>query len=226
MEQGIFIIWSLAFGMAALAWLCVGGVILREGRCGNRRQITGCELARQVLDRNHLSRIPVHLLSTGGRFFGFSLDQLFLPENVYKGTCLSELAFSLHLAFHLVEGPRLIVTHVWSHGRGVTRRIAWTSFALILLGSLWPAVRGLVFLGEFLFVTVFLFALSALPAEWQVTEKGISELAQMEGFGPDELTRVRKLLKALRWAFLAELSPFSVFGSGSRNRPSRAPIPI
>jgi len=58
--------------------------------------------------------------------------------------------------------------------------------------------------GQFLFLLFFLLALSSLGKEWEVAERAISEMGGIE-LGTDERIRMKRILKAIRWAPLAEM---------------------
>lgn len=215
-------VWAVSLAVTFLAWLHLKISFARVGWYPSRSKITGCELARQVLDRGHMGRTAVHFVpevgatparSAGGRRVvpsAPSFNQLLLPERVYYGTRLADLATSLHETAHLTEEFGAGSVSWARHGGLLLRtvvRLAWlTGLGGIFLGNTW--MRNL---GQLGFSGAFLWSLVSLGQETQVTERASSQLGALEGFRVDELTRMRQLLQAMRGVCLAEIfrAPFS-----------------
>lgn len=206
MQQGLWFLWVLSAGLSAVVWLYLE--ISRSQNRGRetRRLVTGCELARQILDRHRLHRTSIHPASAKkGREVSFLGDQLLLPEGTYYGNKLLDLAETLHdTVGHLETSKSLFPRGLGLAGRRVFGGGLLVSWGLILGGVLWDHGSWLVSLGQLLFLLFFLLALSSLGKEWEVSERSVSEMGTME-LGTDERIRMRRLLKAIRWAPLAEV---------------------
>jgi Zn-dependent membrane protease YugP len=215
MQEGFFLLWFLSLGISLTFWLYLKIFLARYGRFQSRRKITGCELARQILDRAHFNRTAVNPKPLEARIpVGLRADQLFLSEEVYHGTQLVGLATSLREGVRLLEGSKFAFPMgLWVQARNYRRRAILTSWILVLCGILLPGLTWMTCLGQFLFISAFLLSLATLIQEGEVTRRAVSSLTLLEGFETDERVRIKRLLKAIRWTPLAELfeSPLSLF---------------
>lgn len=208
MRQGFWLLWILSLGVSGVAWLYLKISRAQNWRFRTRRPITGCELARQILDRNHFHRTSVNPASK--REDGETVlraDQLVLAGNVYYGNRLTDLVQALRATVSYLEAPHSFLPNdlgpAGARGRvfGMGLFLSW---CLILAGILWGHWSGLISMGQFLFISFFFFALSSLGKEWEIVQRAISEMGGVE-LGTDERVRMKRLLKAMRWAPLAEL---------------------
>lgn len=221
MQEGLWFLWFVSAVVSVVAWIYLEIARGESRKFQTRRPLTGCELARQILDRHHLNRTSVTPVSLRGRSERDLLaDQLVLEEGIYYGNRLTDLAQALRETLrHLETSQSLIPNSLRRAGRSV---LAWgvlVSWCLILGGLIWGRSKGLISLGQFLFVSAFFFALSCLGKEWEVAERAISEMA-IEELGTDERIRMKRLLQAMRWTPLADLFriPFSVLKTRSLKR--------
>ena len=207
MQEGLSFIWLVSFAVTFVSWIYLEWTWVREGAFASRRKITGCELARQVLDRNHLNRTAVASSSErkGGRL-GPDFNQLFLSEKIYYGTRLADLASSLRDASHLVEeSGSFVPVSLRIRGGAFFRRGVLMAWFLILLGILLPVWKWIFHLGQILFVLAFFLVLVSWVEEGERSQRAFSSLTLLDGLGPDELARMKRLLKAMRWTPFAEL---------------------
>lgn len=206
MQQGLWFLWVLSAGVSGVVWL-YSEILQAQNRGGEtRRLITGCELARQILNRHRYHRTSVRPISRKeGRGTGLLVDQLLLPEGVYYGKGLLDLAQTLHETVgHLESSRSLLPAGLRTTGRRVFGGGLLVSWGLVLGGVLWDPGSWLIASGQFLFLLFFLPALSSLGKEWELAERAISEMGGIE-LGTDERIRMKRILKVIRWAPLAEV---------------------
>lgn len=207
MQQGFFILWILALGVSMVSWLYLKMVSTREGAFQNRRRITGCELARQALDRTRLHSVAIDLVVKQKRTYSnLHLDRLSLAKKVYYGTKLTELAQALWECGHLLLKSSSLAYFIG----GIletkpTRILIAVSWILIFAGFLFPSLRGMATAGQFLFIAIFFLALTVLLGEWEVMDRVVVNLSQSEGLETNEKIRIRRILNAMRWMPLADL---------------------
>ncbi len=221
MQSGLFFIWTLFVGFSLLAWLYLKVFFEKEKGHLSRRRITGCELARQVLDRNHQHQTSVRpIFSARNAHFGLDFNQLLLSEKAYYGTGLKDLAITLHETAHLlVESKPSLLVEFWAKIVRFLQMTLLLSWLLVIGGIFLPPFRWMVSLGQVLFVVLFFRALASLAKEWEVTELALTQLASLDGFGTDERVKMKKLLQAIRWVRLAELfgEPLALFRKRGKN---------
>lgn len=204
MREGLGWLWLISLAVSSIAWLYLEILKARNQRFQTRRPLTGCELARQILDRHQFHRTSVIPVSGKGKGEAdFLADQLVLEESVYYGNRLADLAEALYeTAGHREALRSALPGGLRRTGGRIFGLEVLLSWVLILGGILWGRSGGLIAAGQFFFVLAFFFALSSLGKEWEIAEQAISEMGGME-WGTDERIRMKRLLKARRWAPLA-----------------------
>ena len=207
MQQGLFLLWALSLGASVLALLYLEISLVRNGKFKSHRQLTGGDLARQILDRNHLNRMTIGAVSVRRTVhFGVGLDRFLLRKKVYYGSRLADLAVVLHETAHLLEESHALIPLEWrAKSARMFQGIVGASLLFILTGLFLAPLGWLSVFGQGLFVIVFFIALVSLGEEAEITERALTNLSLLEGFGTDERVRIRRLLKALRWSPIAEL---------------------
>lgn len=206
MQEGLGWLWLISLTVSLAAWLYVEISKAESRKVKTRRPLTGCELARQILDRHHFHRTSIHPVSLWAKGEG-SLrgNQLFLTEGVYQGSRLTDLAEALRESVGYIEASQsLIPKGLERTGRRALGGMVLLAWGLILGGALGGRFSALTVGGQFLFILAFFFTLFSLGREWEVAQQAMSEMGGIE-LGTDERVRIKGLLKAMRWSPLAEL---------------------
>ena len=214
MPLGLFFLWVLSLIVTVGAWFCSRAALASIKKVQSRKQITGCELARQALDRHHLNQTPISSIPREGAIhFGLESHRLVLPEEVYYGTGLFEHAIVLHEVSHLQAANHMVFSSkIRRRARALGQGFILVSWFFIFLGFISPSRAWLAGLGGLFFVAVSLRALMLLAEEWDVTDRALSDMVGLEGLGTDERVYLKRLLQVFRWAPLAEVisAPFSL----------------
>lgn len=206
MQEGLGWLWLVSLTVSLAAWLYVEISKAQSRKVETRRPLTGCELARQILDRHHFHRTSIHPVSRRTKGEGsLQGNQLFLRESVYQGSRLTDLAEALYESMGYLEASQsLLPKGLERTGRLAFGGMVLLAWGLILGGVLGGRFSALTVGGQFLFILAFFFALFSLGREWEVVQRAISEMGGIE-LGTDERVRMKGLLKAMRWSPLAEL---------------------
>ncbi|GEM_PF-2409321 len=208
-------LWILTLFLAIAAWIYRRVSFSKAGGFRNRRQITGCEFVRQILDDHRFNRVAVKPMAVARTaHFHSRLGELHLPERIYYGTQLLDLAMGMHGAMHLLqESKALVPVELQIQGSRLFRMMVLASWFLIGGGMIFSRFESWVPIGQLLFIFTFLLALASLAEEWEVTSRSLASLSKLEEFEPNERMHLKRLLRAIQWTPLAELfgSPFTLF---------------
>ncbi len=213
MQRSLSLVWLTALSASVISSVYIRMTQSLQNRNFRRRSLTGCELARQVLDRAHSNRTAVTSVRGPARgHLGSALGQLALPEKIYYGNRLSDAALVFHEAAHLQSAQSLVPISLRAPGGGVFLTLVTLAWILILTGFLAPWGRGLQQVGQILFLVGFAMAFASLPEERKATRRALSDLTLAKDFGPEEKLRIKNILNAFRWFPLAELieAPWNV----------------
>ncbi len=172
--------------------------------------ITGCEIARFVLDQAGLSQVGVTPLTPSEDYP--SSEGLFVEPWVYEGSDFLSILRAARQAF--LKGQLSNMTF-WVRLKQrvafVVRFTVFSGWVLLLSGKFIPGAQFLMDVGLGCFVTVMLVAAFDLPFEWEIKEKTTVLLQKSGYFQLNELTYLKKLNQAIALKGLAALirAPFN-----------------
>jgi hypothetical protein len=160
-----------------------------------RTAVTGCEMARFVLDQAGLTQVAVTPVRPSEDYP--SMEGLFLEPAVYEG---HDFLSVLHAARQAFLKSQLSNLTFWVRLKKrmafVVRVMVLTGWTLMILGCFVPGLRFLVNLGLGCFSVVMTLLIFDLPFELEVEEK-ISKLLKSSGhFHPNEMVHFKKLNQA------------------------------
>ncbi len=189
-----------------LFFLYQSWVYSNGGKIRNRKGMTGCEVARQLLSRNGFQDVPVEMMAPLNHDSLPSFRQLYLSPDIYKGKNLWAIAGAARESARLALVsssvlPLRIKNRLSFLLHGVIF-IAWGSFLLGLTGERFEFFK---WTGSFLFILLFVLALLRLPREWEVSEKALFYLRQSQWFELDEFIRLKRILRALRLTLVSQI---------------------
>ena len=170
-----------------------------------RRGITGCEVARYLLDMAGSPEIPVDFHSPG-RQREMPIKHLLLDKKIYEGSMLFAAAEAARQSVLLIRRGMNAdyQTRFWDF-LGAPLPFAWIAFILSYTG------RGLHFLRVFsgsVFLGIVVLAVFDLPAQWELSRQAFELLKSAGQFEVDELIKLKKILQGLRLNRVASLFDF------------------
>ena len=171
-------------------------VFLKYAQPQYRSAVTGCEIARFVLDQAGLLQVGVTPLESSEEYP--SSEGLFVEPQVYEGHDFLSILHAARLAF--LKGQLSNMTF-WVHLKRrvafVARFTVFTGWILFLLGSFVPGTQFLINVGLGCFVTVMLMVVFDLPSEQEIKEKTLGLLQRSGSFQLNELMYLKKLNQAI-----------------------------
>jgi len=175
-----------------------------------RTIVTGCEMARFVLDKAGLFQVPVTPIEPSGDYP--SVEGLFLEPKVYEGRDFLSILQAARQAF--LKSQLSNMTFWVRLKKRMTFVIRFTVLAgwiLLVLGSFIPGLRFLVNLGLGSFTVVMALVIFDLPFELEVEEKASKLLKTSGHFQPNEMVHLKKLGQAIALMGLAAIvyAPFN-----------------
>ncbi|MBU9889891.1 MAG: zinc metallopeptidase [Candidatus Omnitrophica bacterium] len=200
--HGVFFVGTVgvSFGFA----LYSGWIFWKYGRSRFPGSVTGCEIARYVLDQAGLPQIGVAPLPSSGEYP--ASEGLFIEPWAYQGTDPLSVLRAARQAF--LKGQLSNMTF-WVR---LKRRVAFVvklavfcGWALLLSGQFVPGLSFLTDMGLGCFATVMLLVLFDLPVELEIKDRTVALLQKSGHFQPLERVRLRKLARAVAFKGLAAL---------------------
>jgi Zn-dependent membrane protease YugP len=166
---------------------------------------SGADVAREILDRNGLSDVPVQPSKAGPLSDHYDPRKrgVFLSEPVYAGRSVAATAVAAHEVGHAIqhqEGyvPMRARSAIWPVASFGSQ--AW--FFILLAGLLFGAA-GLIQLALIVFAAVVAFQLVTLPVEFNASRRAATQLGALGLVNQAEAVGVRKTLTAAAMTYVA-----------------------
>lgn len=199
----LFLVPPLALGLGVQAWLKrtfakYSNVELASG-------LPGAQVARQILDSNGLSEVPVEMAPGGALSDHYDPRKkaLFLSEPVYTPPSVAAAAVSAHETGHALQDSRgYVPLRIRS---AMYPAVAFASTAwiwLLLIGAILGALN-LVALALILYAVAVAFHIVTLPVEFNASKRAAVQLRELGLVGPTEGEGVEKVLRAAAFTYVA-----------------------
>ena len=198
----ILVLPALIFAMYAQTK--VNSTFNKYSTVGNRREYTGAQVARKILDMNGLQHVIVERVSGNlTDHFDPRTNVVRLSDSTYSSTSVAAIGVAAHEVGHAVQ-----------HAQGYTPikvRNAIVPVVQIASYAAWPlaifgvilAFDGLANFGVLLFGAVVLFQLITLPVEFNASARAIRTLESNFILDADELDASKKVLSAAAMTYVA-----------------------
>lgn len=170
----------------------------------SKRNITGAQVARSILDDQGLNDVPIEV--TPGQLsdhYDPRTRVVRLSQDVYHGTSLASLGVAAHEVGHAIQHDTgYLPLHIRSSLVPVTQFGSALSFPILLLG-LFMGLPPLVKVGVYLFSAVVIFQLVTLPVEFNASGRALGILSTQGFVDREELKSTKKVLDAAALTYVA-----------------------
>jgi len=205
--------WFFFIGTAvvSLGFALHGQWVLWKYRASSyRTAVTGCEMARFVLDQAGLFQVAVTPIEPAEEYP--SMEGLFLDPKVYEGHDFLSVLESARQAYLKCQLSNMTFwVRLKKRMAFVVRFTVLSGWLLLLLGYFVPGCRFLVNFGLGCFSVGMALVIFDLPFELEVEEKTSKLLKHSAHFHPNEMTHFKKLNRAIALWGLGSLvrAPFN-----------------
>ena len=189
-----------------IAQIYVNSSYSKYKKIKNSKEITGAEVAREILDKHGLSNI--YVTETRG-FLSDHYDPtrkvIRLSKEVYSGTSIASVSVAAHEVGHAIQDKE---------GYGFMRfRSAMfplvnlsskAGYFAILIGIIF-SITDLIWIGIALEMVILLFQLVTLPVELDASKRAKEEIAKNDFLVSNEQIGSEKMLMAAAFTYVASL---------------------
>jgi uncharacterized protein len=198
-----FMIPPLVLGLAVQSWLKrtfakYSNVELSSG-------LPGAQVARQILDSNGLSEVPVEMAPGGALSDHYDPRNkaLFLSEPVYTPPSVAAAAVAAHETGHALQDSAGYVPLRLRSAMYPAVAFASTAWIwLLIIGAILGALN-LVALALILYAVAVAFHIVTLPVEFNASRRAAGQLRELGLVGANEGEGVEKVLKAAAFTYVA-----------------------
>ena len=182
----------------------VNSAYKRYERIPNSRGITGAMVAREILDRNGLSDIQIHVVN--GKLsdhYNPRNKTINLSREIHDGTSIAALAVASHecghAIQHLVGYKPLVFRNAILPLCNVGQYLGWIAvFIGLIMGN-----TSVAWIGVFLMGGILLFQIVTLPVEFDASSRALKILGNSHILYDDEISGARKVLTAAALTYVA-----------------------
>ncbi len=219
----ILVVIAMLFSIYAQAR--VKGTYAKYKRVGNHLNMTGAQVARQILDSHGMSDVPVNRV--GGELsdhFNPGNRTINLSESIYSGTSVASMAVAAHECGHAIqhhEGYAPIrVRNAILPFCNVGNYLGWIA---VMIGLIFGYTK-VAWIGFILMLGILAFQVITLPVEFNASSRGLAIL-KSQYLTADEYAGAASMLSAAALTYVAGVAAtlasmfrlFLVILSNSRN---------
>ena len=182
-------------------------------RVPTRRNITGGQVARMILDNNGMTHVPIEVVQ-GSLTDNYdpTKDVMHLSEGTYNSSSVASVAVAAHESGHAMQdGTNYAFLKLRIALVPAVNVVSAFSMPLIVIG-LALAVGGqgtgstLVDIGVIMFAVVVLFHTITLPVEFDASKRALQQLTALNIIEGNETTGAKKVLSAAALTYVGALA--------------------
>lgn len=190
----------------ALAQISVSINYTKFKQLKNKKEITGYDVARQILDKNHLE--DMYIVETKGNLtdhYDPNKKVIRLSSEIYHGQSIASIAVAAHECGHAIQDKEgYAYMRFRSFFFPMVNIATGTSYAIILIGLLLESLN-LVWLGIGFVAMGLLFQIITLPVELDASKRAKKELIKLKLATDKEQNGVSIMLSAAASTYVASV---------------------
>ncbi len=173
----------------------------------NSNNITGKEVARQILDKNGLKNVKVNEVSgTLTDYYDPRNKSVNLSSNIYNGNSIASISVASHECGHAIQDKNGYI--FLKFRRSIIPLVNFASHAgyiAIMIGLLTSWI-GFIVLGILLEVIILLFQIITLPVEFDASKRALKEIEKYGIVTNKEKSKCKSMLTAAALTYVASVA--------------------
>lgn len=204
----------IIYGLTYLAlFITLGANILinvmydKYSKVKNKRNITGYEAARAILDKNGLENIKIESVKgTLTDHYDPKSKTIRLSNNIYNGSSIASTAVAAHECGHAIQDKdNYSFLRIRASLVPLVNLSSYAGYLAILIGLLF-GYMNLIWIGIAFELVILLFQIVTLPVEINASKRALKELDNTHILSSDELKESKKVLTAAAMTYVASVA--------------------
>ena len=204
MFYGILII-SLIITLSAQAFVSM--TYSKTRKIKNINNLTGADVARQILDKNGLSKVQV--VETPGSLsdhYDPRSKVVRLSSEVYHSPSIASVAVAAHECGHAIQDKDgYIFMNIRSAIVPLVNFASYAGYFAIVIGFMASAMN-LVWIGIIMECIILLFQMITLPVEFNASSRALKQIKELDFLEKKEYRKGRKMLTAAAMTYVASVA--------------------
>ena len=204
MFYGILII-SLIITLSAQAFVSM--TYSKTKKIKNINNLTGADVARQILDKNGLSKVQV--VETPGSLsdhYDPRSKVVRLSSEVYHSPSIASVAVAAHECGHAIQDKDgYVFMNIRSAIVPLVNFASYAGYIAIVIGFMASAMN-LVWIGIIMECIILLFQMITLPVEFNASSRALKQIKELNFLEKKEYRKGRKMLTAAAMTYVASVA--------------------
>ena len=204
MFYGILII-SLIITLSAQAFVSM--TYSKTRKIKNTNNLTGSEVARQILDKNGLRNVKV--VETPGSLsdhYDPRSKVVRLSSEVYHSPSIASVAVAAHECGHAIQDDtNYIFMNIRAAIVPVVNFASYAGYFAIMIGF-FASAMNLVWFGIIMECVILLFQLITLPVEFNASSRALKQIKELNFLDKKEYRKGRSMLTAAAMTYVASVA--------------------
>lgn len=196
----------LGFIITFLAQMYVTSSYSKYKQIDTKKQLKGCEVARQILDKNGLNNVKVNCISGNlTDHYDPRTKTVNLSRDIYNETSVASVSVAAHECGHAIQdkvGYKFMI--IRSKLVPVANISTKLGYAVVMLGLIF-GLFDLAVIGIVILLGMLLFQLVTLPVEFNASFRAEKQLAELNILTQSETDCSITMLKAAALTYVASL---------------------
>ena len=200
-----YLLMFIAIIITTLAQILVSASYARFKKVDTSKRLTGCDVARKILDSNGLNNVMIYEVQGNlSDHYDPTKKTVSLSHDIYTGTSVASLAVAAHECGHAIQDkekytPMRIRSAIVPTVNIFTR----IGYLVIVIGFAFS--YKLVEVGIILLLSMLAFQLITLPVEFNASHRALKQIEKLSLSTGDEKKKARKMLTAAAFTYVAAL---------------------
>ena len=169
-----------------------------------KKNMTGCEVARKILDANGLSNVKI--LETSGELtdhYDPTNKTVTLSSDIYRNTSIASISVAAHECGHAIQDKKgYIFLRVRNKIVPVVNLASKVGYVAILIG-LFTSLIKFLWIGIFLEFIILFFQLLTLPVEFNASDRALYQIYKLGIVDKKERKQCKGMLTAAALTYVA-----------------------
>ncbi|MCL7926922.1 MAG: zinc metallopeptidase [marine benthic group bacterium] len=202
--MGFYLIGGIAFLASMLVQWRLKSAYALWGKVRNSRNLTGAEVAAQILRSNGIHDVKVEpIAGTLTDHYDPRSKRVRLSEGNFAGTSVAALGVAAHEVGHAMQDAQGYAPMKIRAGLVPVANLGTSMGPYLAIGGMMLGMTGMVTLGLVLFAGAVLFQFVTLPVEFDASRRAITQLDSLGIVDPKEKAGATRVLKAAGLTYVA-----------------------
>lgn len=173
-----------------------------------RKNYTGAQVARILLNEQNLSEIPIEITPGHMSDHYDPVNKILrLSKEVYAGSSIASVSVAAHEVGHAIQHDKgYVPLEIRNKIFPIASFGSSAAWFFIFVGFLIPALGGMIDIGILLFSIAVFFQVITLPVEFNASNRAMSLLAENDFITVNERVGAKKVLNAAALTYVAAMA--------------------